>query len=571
MEETIMFCPNCGTQLPGGTKFCPNCGKSLVQNEAPAADAAAEVYTAGQAAAEAVTETVETAAKQTEEAVEQAVEPVAEAVTETVETALEQTAEAVEQAVEPVAEAVTEVAEQAAAAAGEAAEAVEQAAEPVIEAVEETAEAAAERIPEMPSQEGAMPVLEAEPVAEPVPAAVTPEAVPQTAESPYAAPPQKTEKKSKRPLIIALLTVVVLAAAFFVYWNLPANRLSRALTAAAEKYEAGSYAESAEYCRKALEIEPENEDALALVDTMYSNTVDTFNNHLDSGLYEEARGDADMLIAIDPSATDDYGYALELVYSDWVEELAGSGQLDQADLVLARADSDTAVTDESMEHINESYQRGSTRYSAYTSLGSEGASIAGYIGQGDYYNAILALEDAANDLGVYLSADGTVPVVIETGDGKGYEYNSNSSALQFYFGDIADGMRNGEGVLIFIKNYGTSSPSYEVVQTTWDDGDANGAAIEINYRASGGEVTNEVSNKVEGVLVGGYYDGDIAQTVSSGNTYYMKFENGKVVVLDTVDPNGDECNVVGYTEDKNAWVTFSDDSLNGNYGVRYIK
>ena len=30
-----MFCPNCGTNLPDGTKFCPNCGANLAQPEQP--------------------------------------------------------------------------------------------------------------------------------------------------------------------------------------------------------------------------------------------------------------------------------------------------------------------------------------------------------------------------------------------------------------------------------------------------------------------------------------------------------------------------------------------------------
>ena len=30
-----MFCPNCGTSLPDGTKFCPNCGANLAQPEQP--------------------------------------------------------------------------------------------------------------------------------------------------------------------------------------------------------------------------------------------------------------------------------------------------------------------------------------------------------------------------------------------------------------------------------------------------------------------------------------------------------------------------------------------------------
>ena len=50
----------------------------------------------------------------------------------------------------------------------------------------------------------------------------------------------------------------------------------------------------------------------------------------------------------------------------------------------------------------------------------------------------------------------------------------------------------------------------------------------------------------------------------------MKFDNGKVQVLDTVDPNGDTGYVVGYTSDKNYWITFKESGLNGSYGVRYL-
>ena len=40
-----MFCPNCGTSLPDGTRFCPNCGTSLEQPQGQAAQPVEPVQT----------------------------------------------------------------------------------------------------------------------------------------------------------------------------------------------------------------------------------------------------------------------------------------------------------------------------------------------------------------------------------------------------------------------------------------------------------------------------------------------------------------------------------------------
>lgn len=40
-----MFCNNCGSQNPDGSKFCSNCGKTLLQQSAGANENAPQMYT----------------------------------------------------------------------------------------------------------------------------------------------------------------------------------------------------------------------------------------------------------------------------------------------------------------------------------------------------------------------------------------------------------------------------------------------------------------------------------------------------------------------------------------------
>lgn len=40
-----MFCNNCGSQNPDGSKFCSNCGKTLLQQSAGANENASQMYT----------------------------------------------------------------------------------------------------------------------------------------------------------------------------------------------------------------------------------------------------------------------------------------------------------------------------------------------------------------------------------------------------------------------------------------------------------------------------------------------------------------------------------------------
>ena len=623
-----MFCTNCGAQLPDGSKFCPNCGTAihtpvaaavesvkeeaqeklhdLYENVQQKADTVLENYQEDvQELKEQAAELYEEKAEQIEETVDSvkqvlAGEPEApvqpEAATEP-ETAVQAAVtESVPEQVTEAAEAVAEAAEQVSETADApvlSAEPVEKAAEPAVEPVAEEAaqavpEADVQAFPQAPADAPAVPVLElpveipAEPAAEPaapqfpvMPEGSIPQgAAQQPAGNPYtgATAPQvpaqqKTEKKKSKLPLVAIIAVVAIVAGFLIYQNLPSTKFKKYVAKGDELYAQNEYVSAAENYYKALQIDPDDSTLWQQIDNMYDATEDLIIEQCTQGLYADALNSCRDLAAIDPAGSDNE-YAYAYTYDSWISDLILKGDVAGAEEVLELS-YDNVTNAEYLNTLENKVTNAKRVKSLGDEMGSHAAAIAQADADGDIAKVFDFLASNATTLIDYYQLSGNF-YCSDLGNGRGvlWLYNPTRNAAELYVGGIKDGMsRDGEGHSYYITNLNLKA--YEYFEATWANDQPNGPFMEASFHDEPGEVTTSNSYIVSGNVVNGYYDGEI--TNQRGQyTYIMKFSMGKVQVLDTVDPNGETNNVVGYTADKNNWLIFSDSGLDGNYGVRYV-
>ena len=75
---------------------------------------------------------------------------------------------------------------------------------------------------------------------------------------------------------------------------------------------------------------------------------------------------------------------------------------------------------------------------------------------------------------------------------------------------------------------------------------------------------------VRGNAVNGYFDGNVSMLASDGYTYGVSFTSGTVKVLADTAPDGQK-NVIGYANDGERWLCWSDDQISRLHGVPYAE
>lgn len=565
-----MFCTNCGAKLPDNAKFCPNCGTVIGNHQDPLPEAVQAAAEQTAAAAEAVTETVSEAVAAVPETAEekagQALET-ARAMTSDVAAATQVTVDTVKDAIQ---EAVPEAAE-------------------ILSSQDDIPELVPEMIVEIPAE----PVAE-EPVKapetqhtqtqesgqytqyvqpqQPEPAAPQPPVqtyVPGPTQ-PVSAPEKKTGKKNKG-LIAALLAVLVLAGAFLVYWNLPGTKFGRYVKQAGEAMQSEDYAKAAALYHQALDIRPDDQASIDALKEMYEAVQMQAVTEVNEARFEEAISHVRLMEAILPEETENNEYAMYDVYSTWISAEAEAGNFDTVQTLLARAESD--LSEDYTEEVNTLAVNIRERMTLAETLRSSAANVKNYNSNGDFKGVYSELLNDLEYLKRYLELEGDLPFAVsENGDsGVVFYYDPVRDAAQVYVGGLIDGrVESGYADTYYVSNVSSASRSYEYFSAdAWYAGRPGGNFKEINFKSEPDTPSESNCDIVTGTLSDGKYNGDIANN-RNGRTYYMKFDNGKVQVLDTVDPNGDTGYVVGYTSDKNYWITFKESGLNGSYGVRYL-
>lgn len=632
LPDNAKFCPSCGAPVPANrteevlqtadvtAETVPVMAEAAAETAAetlqPAAESAAEtvheavvdVLETADAAAEEAADTVAEAAQAAEEAVSgiiESAETVTDEVTDAVSEAVDTAEEAVSYTVQDTVESAESATEELTDAAAETAEAAAE----VVREMTETAETAAEQIPEeiaAAAQEAAdVPVFDSipqeVPAEEPVPAETFPapemppvqpqEPAPfspyvqngsapaaETPVNPYtsaAAVPPQTEKsggkKKGKGILAALLAVVLIAGLFLVYWNLPNTKFGRYTKQAAEAYGNGDYVTATDLYNKALEIHPDDIDTQNALVNMYNEVQNEAVGALEEMRYEDAIADVHLMQKISPSDAENNEYAMFDIFYTWINDEAEKGNFDTLQSILDRAG--TELAPEYSEELNIEVANIREKISLEEQFRTAASAILDCNTSKDFEGVYDQIEGILDSMKRYTDLGGELPYVLPDSENSGVElnYDAGRDAAQAYIGGLIDGyLKSGSADTYYIEKI-SSSPSYEYFTADgWFAGRPNGNFTEITFNGEPGTPTTENCAEVSGVIKDGKYDGEITNRRSSGSTFYMQFDYGTVKVLDTVDPNGDPGNVVGYTSDKNSWITFKDSGLTGSYGVRYI-
>ena len=388
------------------------------------------------------------------------------------------------------------------------------------------------------------------------------------------APPQPEKsggKKKGKGILAALLAVVLIAGLFLVYWNLPNTKFGRYTKQAAEAYGNGDYDTATDLYNKALEIHPDDIDTQnALVD-MYNEVQDEAVGALEEMRYEDAIAGVHLMQKISPSDAENNEYAMFDIFYTWIYDEAEKGNFDALQSILDRAG--TELTPEYSEELNIEVANIREKISLEEQFRTAASAILDCNASKDFKGVYDQIEGILDSMKRYTDLGGSLPYVLTDSEKSGVElnYDAGRDAAQAYVGGLIDGyLKSGHADTYYIEKV-SSSPGYEYFSADeWFAGRPNGKFTEITFNGEPGTPTDDNCAEVNGVLKDGKYDGEITNRRSGGKTYYMQFENGTVKVLDTIDPNGDPGNVVGYTSDKNGWITFKDSGLTGSYGVRYI-
>ena len=576
-----MKCYNCGHDLPEPReglviKFCPHCG-------AKAIDFAAET-----AAAEKAAETVE---EKLEELVEETAAPVAEAAEEAAAEVTEAAAEVTEAAAE-----VVEAAEEAAAPVVEAAQTVADA----VEAAPETAAAAAEEVAAPAAEAVKETVAE---VAAPAAAAVAPEAQ---------AP---AKKKSKAPLIILLLIVILGVAGYFVYQNLPSTKVGKFKKQAAELHASGAYEQEIEVLKQAEALAPDDlglvqteADAMlakakALLDenklddsfTWFKDIVSRVEAlpEADRSKYYESisssiKGVADMELAANkyegaeailrqraeilPAASgiaDQTEEDLLAVYTKWTEDVLAKGTRDDIigqESVIDRILDENILKSKTAE-LNALKDKLFQAEMA-ADLKDIGTAMLGQINSDMLSLAALEVwTEFASSTGDYHyipvwekeDPENRVPVIgdIDGTNKIGVYYDKDANSVSIYIGQYDGTKRSGKGSWLVFQGSTFSTYRCYVATGTWVDDKPNG---EFSIYDSTRYTSDSSSNKIEKTTVNiknGLYDGEAVDeyTKDSNTTIYRPtFKDGHPVVIEDREQGGTVYHIIAYSEDKTTFL-----------------
>lgn len=543
-----MFCSNCGQKIPDGSAVCPVCGAPAVREEdieltenAAAAAAAPEEPAAKPEEILTAETTPDPVQAEAHAAAEEKEDGPEQAVTIPAETGPKQ------QETEPSQELQPEKTEETDTVHPE-----ELSFSEMVPGPERTVTEEQTAVPDLPAE------VKAEDE-EPETAAV------RDVEAPI------TESRGSgggKAAAIILVVLALLAGGFLIYRNLPESKFKRYMKSALESYTTGDYTAAAESYYKALEIHPDSEEALMNIEDMYETVKDRALAASAEGRFEDSVNESRTLFRIKPDAEEDNLSTLESAYGVWTMYLVKNGTKEDVEELIGIAQQELPS-----ESITKIRKRSEEMYHLMD-LESQMTEIADTVRAsdsiGDVSSVFHTLENVYSLMSEYRESGGALPfAALDEGGLTGVEFNMDSKDnIQIYIGELASGrVKTGNGRTYYISGIGTSGASYEFFEASWQANDPNGAFVEMDY---GSGPDSAPTGILSGVLYNGFYNGAIKNTRGE-LTYNMSFSYGKVEVLDTTDRNGDRNNVVGYTEDKNNWLVFSDSALNGKYGVRYLR
>lgn len=589
-----MKCTNCGHDLPDpkegiSIKFCPFCGARVLEAAAAAAPAAEVIKEEIAAEAAEAEKAADTVVEQFEELVEEASAEATEAAAETVAEAAEAAEAAQETAEETIAEAIGE----------SAAEATEAAAETAAEATEAVQETAAEA----------------------------------TAASAIGVPPEvqpTAKKKSKAPLIIAIIVVILGVAGYFVYQNLPSTKVAKFKKQAAELHTAGSYEAELDALKQAAELAPDDRSIITsqadamlaqarklLEDgkeqdafTWYGMTAEKasgLSEDYGSRFYDSVKADIGKLSSdalsegryVDAEAylnkrkeilssvpgIEELTEADILdVYTKWTEDVLAGGiredfdaQSDIIDLLIKdnKLPGKTAELNALKDKLFEAGMQ--------ADLKSIGASIKQWIDSdkpelatSQMYLALISSISKGNYIAKWVAEDPDhrSPVIgdIDGTNKIGLYYDKANNRLYTYIGQYdANNKRSGQGSWItYLGSALTTQTSY-VAKGAWSDDKPNGNfSIYESVKSTSDSSQDRIKNTTVNVK-NGLYEGEstVAYTRNENTIIYKPtYTDGHPKVIEDHEQGGTVYHIIAFSEDKKTFMHNAKgaEAIEGIYG-----
>ena len=364
---------------------------------------------------------------------------------------------------------------------------------------------------------------------------------------------------------VILIIGIIGWGGFFYWYSLPENRAQRLMRSAEEHISRDERQEAAADYRTVLEIMPDSIEAENGLYAVWSETVTDVMDLVDQGEYQQALEMVRLLPEIDPQRETMNHSALTVIYRQWASDLAGKDDTDGVERLLAGAAGDLSGAE--IEDIRQSIADTLRYFSLQKELFSDSQKMIDLHSEGKTAELFGAAADYSAKADEYVDLGGTLPLLYtseQSGTRIGfYRYFSD---IQFVIGDIDDsGRPQGEVTTYYGEYFGREDQFLYSFVCEWKEGRPNG---HCDYREYGYDALNEIDDvEISGDVIDGMWDRETQERFSDGETYYISYETGKVIVI---SENGPDANVVGYNDSETKMISFSDAAVSGILGVPYI-
>lgn len=379
---------------------------------------------------------------------------------------------------------------------------------------------------------------------------------------------QTAENGSRAVAVIAavILIIAIIGSGGFFYWyNLPQNRVSRLMKSAEEHLSRSETVDAAADYRSVLEIMPDSIEAENCLYSIWSETVTAVMDLVDLQKFEEAMTEVRLLPQIDPTRETMNHSAVTVIYREWASDLARKDDPDGVERLLSKAASDLSSSE--IEDIRKSVEDTLRYFVVLKELYLDSQELISLHEAGNAAELFGRAAAYADKIGELVDLGGTLPFVYSPeGSGTQIGFYRYMSDIQFVIGDIdEEGKPRGEVTSYYGEYFGSEDQFLYSFTCKWSGGRPNGYCV---YREYGADAVDEIDDvTIKGDVVDGKWDGETEELFRDGETYYISYSLGKVVVI---SENGTDANVVGYNSSNTKMITFSDAAVSGILGVPYI-
>ena len=370
----------------------------------------------------------------------------------------------------------------------------------------------------------------------------------------------KAKKWAFLLLILALIGTVI---GYVIHVNSPSVKYKKAMGMAEDLFTEENYELAKEKYLQAMTIQydKEAEDGYFRCTDILAEEAYGRNDYRSAvRLYRDSKEYCPNYVV----TADEY---IKLIYSDWILNTAEEGELAEATLLLQEAETwgydmanERSILDSKLAEAAV-YQRGVVIAEV----------LASYIDNEENDKLFEYIRDTANPFFDELYESGVAfPVVYEMPLTSGHTYEKAGFFLDggyyvYYYGGFQEEVRDGYGTCVVLLENSSGAYRQYTASGEWSEGAPNGTFRENMYTMFSDGTTERVL--ITSNVHNGLYDGEVTYDYEDDDIYYATFENGKVVVIDTVDPNGKESNVIAYNADRSAWIFRRDDAAESLEGI----